>query len=409
MNQSDRGRVFLIAWREFTVNIKRRSFLFTAFGIPLLVIAIQVAMGYFVEQQGQTTGTLGLVGYVDLTPEQLLAGAEAKPAEFRAFASEQEARAALLDGQIGVYFVVPADYLSQGDVHAYSLRDVPRGIEDQMSEFIGSNLVANWPPDYAARLQDPLNLRIETIGEKNVMDEETVMGVILVPFIFALLFTMSILTTSGFLLQGVVEEKENRLVEILLTSASPMQILGGKILGLGALGLVQVIVWATAGALVLSQGSALWSGLDKIHIPTSMLTLGSLYLLLGYFLFGSLLAGIGAAVTSMQEGQQISSIISLIAVIPLILSITFISNPNGRWPVVMSLFPFTAPLGMILRLPLADVPSWQIGLSLSLLFLTTLAVVWVSAQVFRTGLLRYDRRLDLRSLWATLRRVGGGV
>jgi ABC-2 type transport system permease protein len=214
---------------------------------------------------------------------------------------------------------------------------------------------------------------------------------------------MSIMTTSGFLLQGVVEEKETRLVEILVTSITPVQMLWGKIIGLGALGLIQVTVWGAAGWLFLSRGSSVWSALEDASIPAQLLVLAPIYLLLGYLLFGSLLAGLGASVTSMQEGQQISSIIGLIAASPLLLTITFFNNANGLVPTVLSLFPFTAPIAMVLRLPFAEVPSWQIVLSLALLVATAVLIVWVAAQIFRVGLLMYSKRLGFDSLWNTLR------
>ena len=123
------NRVLRVARREFLFNVKRRSFLFTAFGLPLLIIGAQFAIGFFVEQQSRTTGTLGHIGYVDLTPDQILKLAVGKPDEFQTFADQKTAQAALIADEIGAYFVVPADYVAQGVVHAYGIRDIPRGIE----------------------------------------------------------------------------------------------------------------------------------------------------------------------------------------------------------------------------------------------------------------------------------------
>jgi ABC-2 type transport system permease protein len=397
------NRILLIARREFLTNVKRRSFLFSVFGLPLLIIATQFVVGYFVETQSETTGTLGQIGYVDLTRGEILSLAQDKPDEFQAYVDEEAAHSALLAGEIGAYFVVPLDYLEQGIVHAYAIQDVPRGIEGQMTAFLTDNLLTGWPPERALRLQDPLNLSLATLdGEKEISQESSI-GAILVPIIFAMLFVMSVFTTSGFLMQGVVEEKENRLVEILVTSITPVQMLWGKILGLGALGLLQVIVWAAGSGLALSQGSNLFSGLQNVSIPSTLLTWGPIYLLLGYLLYGALLAGIGASVTSMQEGQQISGIVSFVAVAPMIGAAAFLSNANGPFPVATSLFPLTAPVAMMMRLPFADIPLWQTGLSVLLLALTTLLIVWIAAQVFRIGLLMYGKRLDLRSLWLALR------
>jgi ABC-2 type transport system permease protein len=369
----------------------------------LLIIGIQFAVGFFIEQQSETTGTLGTIGYVDLTTDQILNLAVDKPNEFRAYPDQETAQQALVAGEIGAYFIVPANYKEQGTIHAYGIQDIPRGIEGQMTAFLTNNLLADWPPERVTRLRDPFNMSFSTLDEEKELNEASFIAVILVPLIFAMLFAMSIFTTSGFLLQGVVEEKENRLVEILMTSITPLQMLWGKILGLGALGLMQIAVWTAAGGLALSQGANLFSGLEDVTIPATLLTWGPLYLLLGYLLYGALLAGIGAAVTSMQEGQQIASIISLIAVAPLVLSFTFIENANGLLPIAMSLIPFTAPIAMVMRVPFADVPFWPLGLSILLVALTTLLVVWIAAQVFRIGLLMYGKRLGLRQLWAALR------
>jgi ABC-2 type transport system permease protein len=394
-------RALLIARREFLTNVKRRSFLFTAFGVPLLVIVAQFAISYFVGEQGEKTGMLGQIGYVDRSPDQILALAVDKPDEFQAYEDEASAQAALLDGQIGAYFVVPVDYIERGVVHAYAIKDIPRGITGQIAAFLTDNLLADWPPERAARLQNPFNLTVSTLEGDTEIGEDSTMGTILIPFIFAMLFMMSIFTTSSFLMQGVVEEKESRLVEILMTCITPLQLLWGKILGLGALGLLQIVVWAGAGGLALSKSESL--GLGNLTIPTSLLVWGPVYLLLGYLLFGGVLAGIGAAVTSMQEGQQIASIASMTAAAPMILSITFLTDANGPFPTASSLFPFTAPVAMMMRLPFADVPLWQVLLSVLLLALTTLLAVWLAAQVFRIGLLMYGKRLDLRTLWTALR------
>ena len=398
------NRILLVAQREFITNLRRRSFLFTAFGLPLIIIAAQFAIGYFAVQQSRTTGTLGQIGYVDLTSDQILSRAVDKPDEFQAYLDQESAMAALIDGEIGAYFVVPPDYLARGTIDAYAIKDIPRGIEQQMSSFLTDNLLGDWPPDRARRLKNPGNLTISTLdGQKEIKGDESAIAAVLVPIMFAVLFMMSIFTTSGFLLQGVVEEKENRLMEILMTSITPLQMLWGKILGLSALGLVQVAVWAVAGGLALSRGSSLWSSLENVSLPTSLLVWAPIYLLLGYLLYGALLASIGAAVTSMQEGQQISGIVSLVASIPVLFSVSFFNNANGPIPTVLSLVPFTAPIAIVMRLPFADVPLWQISLSLLLLVLTTLLIVWIAAQVFRIGLLMYGKRLGLRPLWTALR------
>ena len=134
-----------------------------------------------------------------------------------------------------------------------------------------------------------------------------------------------------------------------------------------------------------------------------MLVAGLLYLVLGYFLFGAIMAGVGATVTAEQEGRQFSGLFSMVAVIPMILLVTFIDDPNGTVPVVLSIIPLTSPVSMLMRMPMTAVPVWQIVVSLVVLALTVFATVWIAARVFRLGLLMYGKRLTVREIIQAMR------
>ncbi len=391
----------LIARHEFLTNVKRRGFLFTAFVLPLIIIAVQIVMIQFTAEQEAKTGSLGRVGYVD--EAGLLEQAKKRPPEYVPYPDQETAHAALMEGEIGGYFLLPADYILRGEIHGYTTKNIPLGIQEQMQDFAQDNLLADLPPERVERLKNPLNLTMSTLQGDKQVDQESAMVTIFTPIIFAMIFMMSIFTTSGFLMQGVVDEKENRLIEILMTSVTPLEMLWGKIVGLGALGLVQVAFWLAAGGVVLTVGTQVWEVLEKVQISISMIILGPLYLVLGYLLFGSILSGIGASSTSMQEAQSISSLVSMLAVVPMFAFTSVLSNPNGSLPVILSLIPFTAPMTVMMRLPLADVPLWQIGLSLLLLVAAVGLVIWLAAQVFRVGLLMYGKRLGPRELITAIR------
>lgn len=395
-------KIWLIARREYLYNFRRRSFLLTAFGVPAFSLLMTFIIINLAGDTFTATGQLGTIGYVD--EAGLLVDAVEQPAEYTAFETEDAAHQALLAGEIGAYFVVPENFLQLGTVDAFAEANVPEGIQDQFTEFLETNLIAFAPVEVPVdRLLDPMNVKMVDIATGDVLEgEDAFIARFMTPFVFAFIFLMAVNTTSQFLMSGVVEEKENRMMEILITSVKPLEMLWGKVLGLGALGLTQVALWGVAGILFLqTPGNS--DIAELVRIPADFVIISLVYLLLGYFLFASILAGVGASVTAEQEGRQFSALITLPSVLPFMLMITFIQDPNGAVPVLLSLFPLTAPVSMIMRLPLTTVPAWQLGLSLGLMVVSVVVVMRLAATVFRIGLLMYGKRLSLRAIVAAVR------
>ena len=196
---------------------------------------------------------------------------------------------------------------------------------------------------------------------------------------------------------GIVEERSNRIMEILVTSITPTQLLMGKILGLGLLGLTQLVVWGGAGLILMNVGQQ-FPFLNGISFPLDLMVVFVVFFLVSYFLLASLMAGIGAVVGSEQESRQFASLISLVLVIPFFFLTTFINNPNSNLALALSFIPFTSPITILLRMGFGSVPFWQIAVSLLILLVTTLFVIWASARVFRWGLLLYGKRIGIRQL-----------
>ncbi len=394
-------KLWLIARREYLYNFRRRSFLFTAFGVPVFTFFMWFILFSVAENTVGGTGQLGNIGYVDEVG--FLADPVEKPEEYVAFADAETAQAALLAGDIGAYFVVVADFMNAGQVDAFSIEGVPEGIEDQLADFVKTNLAYMAPPDAPIdRLLDPINMTTVELSTGNEIEGEAFVGKIMLPIVFALIFIMAVNTTSQFLMSGVVEEKENRMMEILATSSTPLEMLWGKVLGLGGLGLTQVALWGVAGYVLLNvqPDNEFLSG---ISIQPDMVIIALIYLVLGYFLFGAIMAAIGAAVTAEQEGRQFAGLFTLVVVLPMILIVSFLEDPNGTVPVVLSLFPLTAPIAMLMRMPLAPVPIWQVIASIGVLAVSVAGVVWLAARVFRLGMLMYGKRLSIREIVNAIR------
>ena len=398
-------KIMLIARREYLYNFKRRSFLFTAFGVPIFSFVMMFIVFNMAETSSTQTGQLGQIGYVDQAG--ILQNPIDKPAEYVAFATTDAAQTALTDGQIGAYFVVPSNFMAGGEVDSYAYDGISSGIDSQFEDFIKTNLGRDVPANL------PLNRILNPLKDLTVVDvssggqvggSDAFIGRFMVPFVFAFVFLMAVNTTSQFLMSSVVEEKENRMMEILITSSTPLEMLWGKVLGLGVLGLTQVVLWAAAGViLIAAQPAAASNLLSGLRLTPDMLVAGLLYLVLGYFLFGAIMAGVGATVTAEQEGRQFSGLFSMVAVIPMILLVTFIDDPNGTVPVVLSIIPLTSPVSMLMRMPMTAVPVWQIVVSLVVLALTVFATVWIAARVFRLGLLMYGKRLTVREIIQAMR------
>jgi ABC-2 type transport system permease protein len=403
-------QTLIVAGQELWFNLRRPGFIIMTAVFPLLgVVGLLLAslfggeVGGFIESQFEpkTQAT----GYVDhsglLKPEEA-----AYAGEFVAFEDEASARTALLSDQIGSYFVLGEDYLQTGKVTVFGkgggFSTFVAADEGNLRQFLVASLVAGrLDATLQARAIQPMDLETITLDEQGSVSTEdpfSMLGDFVLPYIFAIVFVITIFTTSGFLLQSVSEEKEGRIIEILLSSISSTQLLAGKILGLGALGLVQILIWIGAGAALLGAAAALFSLVGADLLDPVTVGLGLVYFVLGYLLFATLMAVAGSMGTTQRESQQIASIFSLAAALPWMTMGVVFTNPHAPLAVVLSLFPLTAPVMMLLRLGISDVPAGEIVASIALLVLGIAFSLWAGAKVFRVGLLMYGKRPSLKDL-----------
>jgi ABC-2 type transport system permease protein len=400
-------KIFTVAKREFTYNIRRPSFLFAVLGLPLIFVVVFGIIFLTAQDDNTDLNEWGKVGYVDNTPINVLgqgAAPEEYPDLFVPYESLDTARAALDEGEIAAYFELPTVYMLTGRVNLYTAGDTPGNLNDVIEEFLLVNLTAGQnlalPLD---RIQEGADMTVQSAQTGREATQGGVFAMLMLPVIFAFLLVMASLTSSGFLMNGLVEERTNRVIEILVTSTTPMQLLLGKIIGLGLLGLTQVLVLLGAGYLLLSLGSGL-EFLQGVEIPLDMAAMAIVYFILTYFMLAALLSAISVMANSEQESRQISSFVTIPFMIPYMLLFTFISDPNGTLPQVLSFIPFTAPMSVLIRLGLSEVPTWQILASMGIMLLTTIFLIWGAAKVFRWGLLLYGKRFSMGEIWRVVTR-----
>jgi len=403
-------KTLIIARHEFTTTIRRISYILLTISFPLLAL-----LGILIYQGVVHWGGDGAppeeqkIGYVDNTgmfteytnPDGVL---------FILYDAQEEATQALLAGEVNEYFVIPGNYLQTGLIERYTTeREMPGEWPATMtlvSDFLVANLLAGEvSEEVLERAQTPLlpmsyRLDPET-GE--IIPPESGFAAYGMPIIFVILFMMSLFFTSGYLLQGVSEEKENRLIEILLSSVSARQLLTGKVIGLGAAGLTQIVVWLLCALGLAALASSTIVSLSGLTIPISLVVFGIIYFILAYLLFGILMAAIGSIGSTARESSQWTTIVILPAMIPVWLYSLFIINPDHIVFTVLTLFPLTAPITAVMRISNGSLPIWELVLSIAILIASIMGAMWLAARVFRTFLLMYGKRPSLGEMWRYIR------
>jgi len=386
----------LIFRHEFLHAIKRKGFIILTLIVPVLAL---IGIGVFQlvstdEPPLVETVTIGYVdeagGFDQYTTQGYV--------ELIRFDTPGDATAVLINGDVAEYFVIPSDYLSTGVINRYTLErqlETPPVISTAIKNFLTSNMLADKvPSETVYRIEAPLNLvttRLTETGE--VATEQGGYGNVMIPFIFGLLLALSLQASTVYLVQGLGDEKENRLIEVLLSSVSARQLLTGKVLGLGAAGLVQVVVWLASLPLLLNLASSTIGGFFvTIQLPANFLVLGIVYFLLGYSLFAALSAGVGAISPSAREGQQMSMIYAMLVYVPLWFASFLFIFPDSRIWTVLTIFPVTAPIEVMLRLGVAGIATWELVTSLAVMVLSIILVMFLAVKAFRVYLLMYGKR-----------------
>ncbi len=402
--------ILLVAAQELIVNLRRPGYIIMTLLIPALGVIALLVGSVFGGEVGDFFKThLAInqkpMGYVDHSG--LLSAEQSSYKElFIPYRDESAAREALLAHDIRSYFVLPADYVQTGKVIVYGLgggfSTFVDADESKLRDFLVEQLIAGRvEPAIQERVREPMKVEPITLSEKGEVSTESPFSWIadfVVPYVFSILFVITLFTTSGFLLEGVSEEKEGRIIEILLSSIKPTELLAGKILGLGAVGLIQVAVWISAGALLLGAAVALFTMTGVLNLSLSTVILGLIYFVLGYLLYATLFAVSGSMGTTQRESQQIASIFSLAAAIPWMTVGFMFADPNIPLAVVLSYIPLTSPVMMVIRLGFGRVPGGQILVSLAILMVSIVFVLWAGAKIFRMSLLMYGKRPSLRDL-----------
>jgi len=406
-------KIFLVVKHEIITTLQKRSFWIMTFLFPAIIIFFNVGTQVIAGSSFNNEDIESLIAGTGSTPQSVAYVDEAGlmdrlPASIpdgtlHQFASEADARAALESGEFEYFFVVPADYVDSGNliVITRDFRPFNTPNEDLLSFVLAYNLTGD--EETAVALLDPTpSVQQHALAPQTSNDQNNPLT-FFVPFATMFIFFFLISMSSGFMLQSVSREKENRTVEVLLLSLRPRELMLGKVLGLSVVALLQMIVWMGGSLLALNRSQAVFAQVSGYTLPNGFAIWALLFFALGYLLYASLMGAIGALAPNAREGGQFTFFVMLPLLIPLWLNVTFVQSPHGTVATALSLFPLTAPTAMMTRMAAGGVPTWQILVSLGGLAATTYVFVVLASRFFRADTLLSGSSLKWRRFITELR------
>ncbi len=394
-------KILQVAWREYGRHVFTRRFRLVLLSVPLFVIFTVglVFLVVFLESDATPLGYVDESGLLanPLPPPEVKWPVQQTP--IIAFSTEVYAQQALDDGVIQGYYLIPEDYLQTGMAELVYTEE-PKGMsQEQFFSFLAVNLLSDQPQDVANRISEGTTVVVRSEDNSREVSQGNPLGIIM-PFVSGLIFFFAIATSSGYLLQAVVEEKENRTMEILVTTVSPGQLMAGKIIGDIAIGFTQLFAWLVFIVVGVMVGSNWIDVLQGLQIPWASLGLMLLVMLPAFVMICALMAAVGATVTEASEGQQVMGFFTIPLYLPYMLLAVLMENPNSPLAVGLSLFPLTAPMTISIRAGFAVVPAWQLILSVAILVASAVGALWFAGRAFRLGMLRYGQRLRWKEVFS---------
>ena len=379
----------IVAVTEFITNIKRKEFIILTFLLPLILFMSMVIPLLFMQTVSHEREILGVV---DETGAVLpILKERYHDYNIGEIKTAAEARQLLENDSISSYIVIPKDFLKIGKASYYSkiqlssLSPANIDLERILSDIVIENLLLDKgiPKETIDKVKNPIEMERITVTKKG--EEIETPFAFFGNYLLPLFLFMSIMNAGGYLLNGIIEEKENKVVEVLLSTISSNELLSGKILGLGGLGIVQVGIWMMGIIAVTSL----------LKIPLVSLEKGVLmmiYFVLGYLFYSSIFAMIGSISTSTRDSQQISAIVSFFVFIPLLLFLGIVQNPNMNFIRVLGMIPPFIPTIMMMRVLLSEVPFIDIIISILILSVALVAAAKIASKMFKIGILMYGKK-----------------
>ena len=429
------SKIGLIIGREYSVRVKKKSFILTTILTPIFMAALILIPSLIMLYNGKDQQKVMFVDRSGLVQPYFESGESVQYSFADGAADIDQMKADFKDLGVDILvFVSSLDEDNNVSVTTYSKEpvsletksDLARKVETAVRDYKLKAYDIVGYDDIMAKVRTDVSVEALTLTEDGGEKEDSVEAYMIIAYIMSFLIYIFTFMFGNMVMRGVIEEKSNRIVEVIVSSVSSFELMMGKIIGVAGVALTQFIIWivltlvlVTGGGLifgadVLSSGSGsvmaagegvtenvasgILGGLASLNIPY-LLIFFLVYFLLGYLLYASMFAAVGSAVDNEAETGQLAMPITIPLMLGLFIMLHTFQHPSSPLSFWASIIPFTSPMVMLARLPFGVVPGWQLALSIALLLLTFVLVTYISARIYRVGILMYGKKATFKDLY----------
>ncbi|MGD9897538.1 MAG: ABC transporter permease [Calditrichaceae bacterium] len=416
-------KLWILIKREYMESVFKKSFIFITLLTPLIMIALGVIPSLLIGLESEEPVVLNVVdktGFIftrlnSALSDTLSNGSKKYFLNLKSDAENPEysisnEKIMVETGVVDGFLFIPEDITESSELSFYSKNvanfDLNRRIENTVTEIVVNKRLAasQLDPELINKLTKSINLKTYKITKGGEESERGFGEEYFSTFIFVLILYATLILYGTSIMRSIVQEKSSRIIEVLLSSASPFQMMAGKILGQGSVGLTQYLIWAVFGiGMIFFGGRVMPISSDYFNFSPMLFVYFVLFYILGYFIFSILYAAVGALTNTDQEAQQLSFPIVFLLIIPIMLLGFLVKNPDSNIAVVLSLIPFFSPIIMFARINLSSPSFLEIGGSIVILIITIIFLIWVVSKIYRVGILMYGKRPTLPEIMRWMR------
>lgn len=411
-------KTFIVAQWEYLEKVKSKAFLIGLFLTPMIMVGVGILPGLLAGKEDSETKVVGILDpsgeFGSLLAKRLegyklsngdpnylvrVLGGSGSDLDSVSRAADQ----AVASGELDAYIVLPSGSDTTCEYHSRAAGDfrLMARLQEHLRAILAERRLVKRgiDPDIVRELDVPLNIKAVKVTATGEKEETGFVETFFSAYIFVMAMFFLIFTSGQLLVRSVLEEKSNRIIEVLVSSCSSSELMAGKVLGLSAMGLTQMGFWALVGLAAVSQfGSA-------VLPPVEHILLMAVFFILGYLFYSAIFIAFGTPVTTEQEAQQISGYLVLFVILPVVLVIPVMKSPDAAWVKILTFIPVLTPTFMALRIPVQMPSITEVVASIVVLALSTYVMMMVAARIFRVAILATGKRPSLKELlhWATER------
>lgn len=417
------NKTWVLIKREFLIRVKNKGFIIGTFALPVLIVVImgiQIAVQSMGAREKKTLALIDLTGevgpaYTAYMDENFRDDRKVPLYTFETVTTVPESLAAVTarysllvqQEKLSALIILPADIFltSQFELHARNISNMEfnAALERSLSRVVSDLRLAESGLDQelVRKLTQRMDLKTFKVSEAGTKEES---GFATWGISYAMMFIlyMALIFYGQFVMRGVYEDKNSRVMEVVLSSVRADQLMAGKIIGIGGAGLLQFLIWALFVALASAYGMTMMNyfapGAGDFPLPTisfSVYLFFFIFFLLGYFIYATLYATLGSMVNDEADAQSLQWPVTMLIVLGFLFMFFVLNNPNSTLAVILSLIPFFTPLLMFLRFSVGAAPMWQVLLSVVLMIASIIALIWFTGRIFRVGILMYGKKPNL--------------